>query len=98
SMAIRFEFKCSSPEPPGPHIGSCAKCHREQWAAGLTDRDSSRLQETCPDVSMGFCKGSTAQRGLFSSHGEPLLVQQVAVRAPDFQPPVTLVHGLPTVG
>ena len=48
-------------------------------------------------ISAIDCKGGTesrnrAQRGVFSSHGEPLLVQQVAVRAPDFQSPVTVVH------
>ena len=32
-----------------------------------------------------------------SSHGEPLLVQQLAVLAPDFQPPATLVHGQPAI-
>src|SRR6476659_996379 len=32
-----------------------------------------------------------------SSYGEPLLVQQRAVLAPDFQPPVTRFHGQPAV-
>ena len=31
------------------------------------------------------------------SHGEPLLVQQLAVLAPDFQPPVTRLDGQPAV-
>jgi hypothetical protein len=32
-----------------------------------------------------------------STHGEPLLVQHVAIRAPDFHAPITAGHGLPAV-
>jgi len=32
-----------------------------------------------------------------SAHGEPLLVQHAAIRAPDFHAPITAGHGLPAV-
>src|SRR4051794_28670434 len=41
--------------------------------------------------------GSDTSSGGRSSHGEPLLVQHLAILAPDFQPPVPRFHSQPAV-